>query len=377
MAFSVKNNISKKFTSNYNLQDKIQERKNFKKKQAAKNRFLAIVWLFVGFILVQMFINTWNYLFVRRIENTAVEIPNNLSFLRSSEKYFSNDYFLDTQFLGNVEYKKPLMKTIPLTKKMPNLTNRLKNLVNQYPSIEPGIFIWDFSTGSYVNINADKEFPTASMIKIPVLFQLYKRIEQKNINPASNITLTKNYLTEGSGFLQYKPVGTILSVYNLARLMMQESDNTATNILLSSVGGINELNRNLRLWGFDKTHMSNLLPDLYGTNISTPKDMGIMLYNIDNPDFLTLKSSAQMINIMSHVKNRFLIQSSLPNNAQFIHKTGNIGGMIGDAGIAVFPDGRKYIIAIMVKRPWNSYTGKEFIIKASQIAYDAYSHHSY
>ncbi len=46
--------------------------------------------------------------------------------------------------------------------------------------------------------------------------------------------------------------------------------------------------------------------------------------------------------------------------------------MLGDAGVVALPDGRKYIIAIMVKRPWNSFAAKEFIIEASKITYNAY-----
>ena len=58
---------------------------------------------------------------------------------------------------------------------------------------------------------------------------------------------------------------------------------------------------------------------------------------------------------------------------QFIHKTGDIGHMLGDGGIVMLPDGRKYIVVIMVKRPWNSYTAKQFIIDASKTIYNSYA----
>jgi len=46
--------------------------------------------------------------------------------------------------------------------------------------------------------------------------------------------------------------------------------------------------------------------------------------------------------------------------------------MLGDAGIVILPDGRKYIIVIMVKRQWNSYAAKQFIIDASKVTYNSY-----
>lgn len=377
MPFPTQNDLNKDFINNYNLSNKKNTRKKMQKKQTRKFGIKLLVILLLGFIVYQTFLNTYDYLYLRRVQNASIQIPSNITFYNSAENYLANDYFLDSKFLGDVSFEKPLMKHLTLNKPMAKLTSRLKNLASQYPAIEPGIFIWDASSRQYVDINADKEYPTASIIKIPILFQLYKRAEMGLINLTDKMSIEEYYLTGGSGFLQYKPVGTNLPIYNLAQLMIQESDNTATNMILSTVGGTNSLNRVLRSWGFSQTHMSDLLPDLYGTNVSTPKDIGTMLYNIDNPDFLTLKSRANIVNIMSHVKNRFLIQAGLPNSAEFIHKSGDIGTMLGDAGIVMLPDGRKYVIVIMVKRPWNNYSAKEFIVKASEITYNSYATWNY
>jgi beta-lactamase class A len=369
VTFPVKNNISKEFSENCVV--KKLERKKLRRKQRNKLGGTFIMFLFFCFIIPKVFFNTFDYLFVRPVLNSVIQIPKDYSLLSSTEKYFANDYFLDGKFLGNVETQHPLMKSMVNTGKMPVLTNRLKNLAGKYPYLTPGVFIWDFSTGKSVGINDEKEFSTASMIKLPVLVQLFRRAELGSIRLNGSMVLNASDVSGGSGFLQYRPVGSVLSIMNLAQLMIQESDNTATNMLLSSIGGINDLNRVLRSWGFSKTHMSDLLPDLYGTNVSTPKDLGTILYNIDNPSFLSLESRANIVQIMSHVKNRFLIQAGLPDSAQFIHKSGDIGEMLGDAGIVMLPDGRKYIIVIMVKRPWNSFSAKEFIIEASKITYNS------
>ena len=140
--------------------------------------------------------------------------------------------------------------------------------------------------------------------------------------------------------------------------------------MAAAVGGSNDINRAMRNWGMKNTYMENWLPDLNGTNYTTPREMATMLYNIDNPSFLNLKSRERIIDYMSNVKNSYLIKAGLPQNAQFVHKTGDIGTMLGDAGIVYMPSGHKYIVVIMVERPWNAYAAKEFIIKASRTIYN-------
>ena len=47
--------------------------------------------------------------------------------------------------------------------------------------------------------------------------------------------------------------------------------------------------------------------------------------------------------------------------------------MLGDAGIVITPDGKKYIVSIIAKRPYNHHAGKEFTVRASALIYDAIS----
>ena len=372
----VRKSPERKLDINHDLQKKPVQKKYSKKVKMARLRFFIIMFTFLSLIIPKICYETYDYLFLRKIVNSSIKVPDDLFANNNVENLFANDYFLGKEFLSSVSFDNPEMKRPVLKQEMPKITNNLKYLMRQYNSITPGIFVWDYSTGKYVNINADEEFPTASMIKIPILFQLFRRVELGLVNLSEKMTLTDYFVTGGSGKLQYRPVGSTFRIYNLAQLMVQESDNTATNMLLSTVGGVDDLNRVLRLWGFSNTHMSNWLPDLDGTNVATPMDFGTMLFNIDNTNFLSLKSRAAIVDIMSHVKNRHLIQAGLPDNVQFIHKTGDIGNMLGDAGIVILPDGRKYIIVIMVKRPWNSFGAKEFIINASKTVYNSYITHN-
>ena len=144
-----------------------------------------------------------------------------------------------------------------------------------------------------------------------------------------------------------------------------------TNMLISKLGGMNDINIGLRDWGINTTYLRTWLPDLKGTNKTTAADIAKILYNLDNPGFLNINSREYIIDYMSHVKNDRLIQAGLGEGALFIHKTGDIGTMLGDAGIVYAPNGKKYIVVILAQRPHNSYQGKEFIVKASEKIYKA------
>jgi len=348
-------------------------RKNIRKHQSEKLNYYALFAFLFCLIIFKIFIDNFDTLFLNKLKNQNIKAPTNISFMNQAEYALANGGdFIDTKLLDDVNTENPLMKSPVLTEKMYGLTYRLKNLAAQYPQLKTGIFIWDFNTGKYVDINGDESFATASIIKIPIMYQLFMRAEKGLISLDKKISLENYQLAEGSGYLQYSKPGKMLTYKQLLNLMIQESDNTATNMILSSIGGMNELNREIKRWGLKSTSLSNWLPDLNGTNISTPKEMGTMLYNIENADILSIKSRAEIINVMSHVRNRFLIQAGLPDNVSFIHKTGDIGTMLGDAGTVELPNGRKYIIVIMVERPWNSFTAKQFIIDASKTVYNSY-----
>jgi len=262
------------------------------------------------------------------------------------------------------------ISSLYLTQRMTGLEHKLRDLMKSYPKIEPGIFVWEYDSGKYLGINEDKIYPAASIIKIPVLVRLFKSIEANQLTIYDEMTLTDYYKASGSGDLQYKRSGMRLTMDSLANEMITVSDNTATNMIMSKIGSMEDVNSGLRDWGLSTTRVNNWLPDLEGTNKTTAMDMAKILYNLDNPGFLNVNSREYIIGYMSHVKNNRLIQAGIDPQALFIHKTGDIGSMLGDAGIVYAPNGKRYVVVMLANRPYNHPDGKEFIQKASKLVYD-------
>ena len=283
--------------------------------------------------------------------------------------YLANHWFLGQRSLEGAKVKKAEMTPLVEGTELTGLENQLKNLASLYPSIHPSIYVWDYENGNYADINADEIFPTASIIKLPVLVQLFRSIEKNQLTLYDEMPLTEYYRTEGSGSLQFKAANSKYPIDTLARMMITESDNSATNMLMAKLGSMTDINSGIREWGLKHTYVQTWLPDLGGTNHSTARDMAEILYNIDNPKFLSTSSREKIFDYMGHVHNNRLIAAGLPAGANFLHKTGDIGKMLGDAGIVYAPNGKKYIVVIFAHRPHNSPLGKEFMVKASEIFY--------
>ena len=295
---------------------------------------------------------------------------NNIAF--PINNYVHNDLF-DNQLLLTPTIQKihSEVTTMYQTSEMINLKKDLHNLMLDYPLIKPAIYVWEYDQGQYININADEIYPAASIIKIPVLVRMFKSIEANQFTIYDEMKMIEPYRSSGSGNLQYAQANRNYTIDYLAKIMIQDSDNTSTNMLISKLGGMNDINIGLRDWGINTTYLRTWLPDLKGTNKTTAADIAKILYNLDNPGFLNINSREYIIDYMSHVKNDRLIQAGLGEGALFIHKTGDIGTMLGDAGIVYAPNGKKYIVVILAQRPHNSYQGKEFIVKASEKIYKA------
>lgn len=285
--------------------------------------------------------------------------------------YLHNDLFLGKYSLQGAETKKPQMITPVQNQRLTGLENQLHNLSTLYPMVEPSVYVWDYETGNYASINSDKPYSAASIIKVPVLIQLFRSIERNQLTIYDEMKLTEYYRSEGSGSMQFKAHNSVWSIDSLARLMITESDNTATNMLMAKLGSMTDINSAVREWGLSRTHVKTWLPDLEGTNHTTAEDMARMLYNIDeNPKFLSFSSREKIFDYMGHVHNDRLIPAGLGAGATFLHKTGDIGKMLGDAGIVFAPNGKKYIVVILANRPYNSPAGKDYIVKASEIIYN-------
>ncbi|MCM8792720.1 MAG: class A beta-lactamase-related serine hydrolase, partial [Candidatus Omnitrophica bacterium] len=98
------------------------------------------------------------------------------------------------------------------------------------------VFIKDLNTNYKISLNEDVVFPSASLIKIPIMGCVFCADRDNIIRLNDKIVIKDTDKTEGSGILKNLPSGTTLDIEDLIHLMISQSDNTATNILIDLLG---------------------------------------------------------------------------------------------------------------------------------------------
>ena len=262
-----------------------------------------------------------------------------------------------------------LLAIASLGKEISTLRSELEKLSEKYPDLEPEIFVVDLDSRGFVNIQGKNAISSASTIKLPILVAFFQDVERGKIGLEEQLVMSKKLIAEGSGNMQYEKPGTKFSALETATRMMTISDNTATNMLIKRMGGMEKLNERFIKMGLTATQLSRPLPDLIGKNTTSSADLGNLLVKIDAGQLINLRSRDRLLYIMRNIARDTLLPQGLESEAIIAHKTGDIKSVLGDAGIIDMPNGKRYVASVLVKRPDNSPKAKEFIQKASGITY--------
>ncbi|PYP83955.1 MAG: hypothetical protein DMG65_23375 [Candidatus Angelobacter sp. Gp1-AA117] len=121
---------------------------------------------------------------------------------------------------------------------------------SQSVSADWGIYVKSLDTGEEIAINADAVMDTMSVIKVPLLVDAYRLVDAGKINPADRITMATADKRFGTGVLRTLNDGLNLSVHDAFMLMVIQSDNTATDMVYSRVGGPQHVNQTMHQMGF-------------------------------------------------------------------------------------------------------------------------------
>lgn len=265
------------------------------------------------------------------------------------------------------------MATLRLSQEIAPLKSQIQTLATQNPNLQPGVFILELNTGAYLDWNSQTIFASASTIKLPILVAFFQDVEAGKIRLDEPLTVQSEMIATGSGDLQYNPPGTQLSALETASKMIQISDNTATNMIVARLGGKEVLNQRFRSWGLSTTILNNALPDIEGTNVTSPKELATLLAIINQGQLVSMRSRDLMLDIMRKTQINNLLPQGLGDGATIAHKTGNIGSILADVGLVDMPTGKRYIIAVIVKRPFNDTSAQELIRQISRTAYDYFN----
>ena len=200
-----------------------------------------------------------------------------------------------------------------------------------------------------VALNADDVFPSASIIKLPILWTFFHAVDRGELDPADRWTLASEAAVEGTGVLRFLGAGLRPSLLDLATLMVIVSDNTATNALIGRLG-IERVNADLAALGLANTALRRRMFDFDARargldNVTTPRDTARLLCRFALGDGLSPASAAQVRRILLAQQLNAGLPARLPFGTPWAHKTGNLPGLLHDAGWLEHEDGRRVVVA--------------------------------
>ncbi len=265
--------------------------------------------------------------------------------------------------------------TVPVSTELTALKEKIQKIDAKYPNVKPQAWFIDLDNGAYVTYNGTQAVPAASTIKIPVLVAFFQEVDAGNMHLDQMLTMTKDVMVSGSGDMQYMQENKKFPAIEVARKMIVISDNTATEMLVKQIGGKEVLNQRFKEWGMKHTEINNILPDLEGTNKTSSEDLSKLLARIERGDLISARSRDRLIAIMEGTKTRTLLPQGLEKQANIAHKTGDIGTIIGDAGIIDMPTGKRYIGAVFAERAYDDIAGRHLIQDISRTVYQHFKYY--
>jgi len=248
---------------------------------------------------------------------------------------------------------------LPSTVDAATLRSKVAKVASSFPGAI-GVFARTLADGDpLVAYRAFESFPTASIIKVLIMATAFSTEELQPGTLDDEIRFDKSELIAGSDFMTGAGDGDRFTVRQLLTPMIQISDNTAANMLIGYFGvdAINDIGREA---GLEQTHLQRKFLDWYAIvkhedNVSTPADMGRLLYLIEtgaHEGTRTIASAAHcrtMVDIMLGQTDRDAIPDALPAGTPIANKTGEIDGTRNDVAI-VKPYGESpWILTIMTK----------------------------
>ena len=241
-----------------------------------------------------------------------------------------------------------------------------------------GIWAHHLEAGQELAVGADASFDTASVIKLAVMYEVFRQVELGVIGLDDPVVLDRGNMVPGSGVLKDLDEGHRLSLREALTLMLVVSDNSATNLCIDRVGGWDNVNASMDALGLRRTrlHKKVFLPSPKalgpGLGATTPREMGSLLLRVARHEVLTPAACDQALAILGRQQFKDMLTRDIdewvrpgagaganadagagvttntvviPQPYRLANKGGWVKGVRNEVGLLTTPRGR-YIVSI-------------------------------
>lgn len=208
-----------------------------------------------------------------------------------------------------------------------------------------GVYVLHVTSGRYAAVNADTIFPTASIVKVPLLVGLFSKIDKGELKWNQPLVYRDSAKYGGSGLMQFFKDSSETEVSVLAALMMAYSDNTTSLWNQSLAGGGGAVNALLEQYGLKDTRVNSRTPGreenrkVFGWGQTTPREMSLLLLKIRKGEVISKSASEKMYRLMTkgYYDNQAI--SEVPPYVQVAAKTGSVNESRSELALVNAPHG--------------------------------------
>jgi beta-lactamase class A len=259
------------------------------------------------------------------------------------------------------------------------MTQELTRLAQRRPG-RVAIFLKDMKSGMSWSYHPDDLFPSASLIKVPIMASVFAKIKEGDLSLYQKLTLKRRHRTGGSGSLKWSPDGTRLTIAQLLEHMIVESDNTAASMLIEAVG-MESMQQAFPKLGLLYTGISQDGMSLRGglvehENYTTAHEMGTLMEKIYNGELVDKDSSRLMFEILKRRRPASRLAKGLPRGWGIAHKTGLLRHACHDSAVVMTPSS-DYVLTVLTSSGESYSSAKDFITRVGRLTYAHYGAPTY
>ncbi len=253
----------------------------------------------------------------------------------------------------------------PNPETMEELRAAVENRIAESDAETVGFYFRSLRTGDTLFFDADVRMHAASMMKVPVMIQLYRDHEAGRIDLDDSLPIANTFesvvdgseyeltATDDSDSTLYNRVGEAESIRLLMERMITVSSNLATNMLIE-LAEADRVQASMEELGADSISVVRGVEDTRAyeaglSNTTTARAMGSVFEAIVGGRAASPPLCREMIEVLSRQQFNEGIPAGVPRRIRVAHKTGSITEIQHDGGIVYERDDPVYVLVILVQ----------------------------
>jgi beta-lactamase class A len=262
---------------------------------------------------------------------------NNLKqFTSTGNQYNLIKKINNTNIDSNIQSDKIILHFRPLRL---NLESKISTLQLD-ESQKIGFYLQDILTGTWLGINEKEGFIPASLLKVPIAMSIFKKVENKELDLEKKIKIIEEDIDPLAGVDERYKVGEEKSIYELVKLMLILSDNTAKNVLKRQLLP-EEINSVFTHIGIENPYIQ-----IDEKQLVTPRQFSRIFKALYYSTYLSPEYSEMILTFLTETRVEKLISAGVPWEIQVAHKHGERFDLVHDCGIVYHPI-NPYFLCIM------------------------------